>query len=181
MKKLVLVIAALVVATTTGCAAGKAEYLRGTMPDGTIVTVVSHAHAPSLFADAKKQKFDYVYKGRTLSKKQRAAKDTTLTLCRGYASVSSPNEVVEALTYGGAYGLAGFVGVGLGGSKALPGNQIPFSSWGGYGAAAGGLAGLVGGVLNAGQDKVYNFNNCGITILNDMYSKYGIRVLQTTY
>ncbi len=146
-----------------------------TMPDGSQATIVAHdQQAPEWLLARDRMKLNFIVRG-DLSAEQLQAVARTEAVCRIYTKTARPNDLVLVLSSGVLYSIAGFVGVGAG-SQALPGAPA-FLSYGGYGAAATGVAGLANGVITLGG-KTYTFENCGREMLEVIFPQYKIHVLQ---
>ena len=145
------------------------------MPDGTKATILTHNQmAPEWLLARDKMKLNVIVRGE-VSAEQLEALSRTEQACRIYTKMSRPNDLVIVLSSGVLYSLAGFVGVGAG-SQALQGAPS-FVAYGGYGAAATGVAGLANGVITLGG-KTYTFENCGREALESVFPQYRIHVLQ---
>lgn len=141
------------------------------MPDGEKMTIVAHKQTvPDWMLDRDNLALNYVIMGE-MSAKQLAAVAEAERACRLYAGTVRPSNLVNVMSQGALYALAGYVGVGIG-SQAFAGAIK--GQYAKYGAWATGTAGLANGAVTiAGQ--TYTFENCGREILP---SHYGVRVLQ---
>ena len=160
---------------TTGCfGPGLVARTPLVMPDGEKATIIGHNQiVPDWMLADTDRALNYVVKG-DVSEKQLAAVAAVEDACRMYVDDVHPSNLVAVGTSAVLYALSGFLGVGAG-SQALPGSTS-FLLYGGYGAAATGLAGVANGVITLGG-KTYTFQNCGREVL-DLFPQYKIRVLQ---
>jgi hypothetical protein len=172
MKKCSLLLLVLL----TGCfGPGQMTRIPLEMPDGSKATIVAHNQmVPDWMLARDSMKLNFIVRGE-VSLEQLQAVASTETACRIYTKTVRPNDLVLVLSSGALYSLAGFVGVGAG-SQALQGSPA-FLAYGGYGAAATGVAGLANGVITLGG-KTYTFENCGREALETIFPQYRIHVLQ---
>lgn len=144
-----------------------------TMPGGETATIVAHnQRVPDWMLRRKNLVLNFIVKGN-VSQEQLAAVAETERACRIYTKVVRPNDLVAVLSSGVLYAAAGFGGVGAG-SQMFSGAS--FIEYGGYGAAADGVAGLANGVISLGG-KTYTFENCGREVLA-LFPGYGVHVIQ---
>ncbi len=158
----------------TACAGpGRRMTIPLTMPQGEVATIVAHNQTvPDWMLDRDKLALNYIVKG-DVSAKQLAAASEAERACRIYTGTVRPNNLVTVFSQGVLYGLAGYLGVGLGAKLAFSGAQ--FTDYGTYGGVAGAFGGSVNGVVTSGG-QTYTFENCGREVLM-LFPGYDVRVL----
>lgn len=164
-------VAVLAIATLlSACATqGDPQKIKATLPDGEVLTIVAHPQSvPDWMLDGSTLKANFMVKG-DVTPRQLAAVAEIEKMCRIYTGTVRPSNLVAAVSSGVLYGIAGFIGVGLG-SQAFAG--AVFSEYARYGGAASGFAGAANGVISsAGQ--TYTFENCTTTALGKVL-QYGV-------
>lgn len=153
---------------------GDAVRIGVSMPKGEKATIVAHNQSvPDWMLDGKKLRINYVVKGN-LTSQQMAAVAEAERACRIYTGTVRPSNLVAVVSSGTLYALAGGLGLGLG-SQAFAGAVA--SEYAKYGAAASGLSGAANGLVTLGG-QTYTFENCGRTLLVELFADYGVKVLQ---
>ena len=168
--------AVILVAILAGCASmGPRVEIPVNMPgpEGGKATIVAHnQQVPDWMLAKDKLQLNYIVKG-DVTAEQLAAVGEAECACRIYTGTVRPNNLVAVLSSGVLYGAAGFAGLGAG-AQVFPGAS--FVTYGPYGAAANGLAGVANGIISLGG-KTYTFENCGKEIF-DLFPGYNVKVLQ---
>lgn len=142
------------------------------MPDGERATIVAHNQSvPDWMLARDKLALNFIVKG-DVSRQQLAAVAAAEKACRLYTGTVRPNDVVSVLSSAALYGVAGYIGGGVG-SQAFPG--AVFSQYARYTGYATGLGGLANGIVSLGG-QTYTFENCGREVFG-LFPEYEVRVL----
>lgn len=178
MKKYLQYGLALLALLVSACATqGGPEFIRGTMPRNEKFTIVAHnQRVPDWWLDQGQLKLNFLVKGE-VSKEQMVAVAEAERVCRIYAGVVRPSNLVAVLSSGILYGAAGWAGVGLGARAFLSqAGGIKTSAYARYGGDASAFAGVANGMISLGG-QTYTFENCGRELL-ELFPGYEVKVLQ---
>ncbi len=142
------------------------------MPDGGQATIVAHNQSvPDWMLAKDKLALNFIVKG-SVSAEQLAAVAAAEKACRLYTGTVRPNDVVSVFANGALYGIAGYIGGGVG-SQAFP--HAVFSQYARYSGYATGLGGLANGIVSLGG-QTYTFESCGREVFG-LFPEYRVRIL----
>ncbi len=142
------------------------------MPDGGQATIVAHSQSvPDWMLARNTLALNFIVKGN-VSNQQLAAVAAAEKACRIYTGTVRPNDVVSVLSNGALYGVAGYLGGGVG-SQAFPG--AVFSQYARYSGYATGLGGIANGIVSLGG-QTYTFESCGREVFG-LFPEYQVRIL----
>ncbi len=145
------------------------------MPDGGQATIVAHNQSvPDWMLAKDKLALNFIVKG-SVSAEQLAAVAAAEKACRLYTGTVRPNDVVSVFANGALYGIAGYIGGGVG-SQAFP--YAVFSQYARYSGYATGLGGLANGIVSLGG-QTYTFESCG-QVAFGLFPEYQVHVLMTS-